>query len=272
MKKLVILLLFLLPLTGCLSNDEIGIKWINYEEWEMNKEKPAILYFYYNDCQLCEKMEKEIFANEKIIEKAKNFDMIKINVEEQVGMNIAYKYKLQYTPYFPAVLFLASNGTELFRILVQSSVNEFLQKMDDALKGKMGEDFSFELLDGRNDNLKNYRGKIVIVDFMATWCQPCHMQMNELNKVLEYFGNEIQIISLDVGKDNAEKIRNSFATYINKWIFGIDKYGIASKYLFQGGIPTLAIFDKHGRLLFLVTGVTHSQQLIDIINDIKNYQ
>jgi len=275
-KSLALILILILPLTGCIKEKEVKVsssqeEWKNYEEVkEKLNESYAILYFYSKEqCSACEKLEENVFSSNDFIEKAKDFLLIKVDVDSSDGGQLAYKYGIQYIPYLPTVIFLL-NGTELFRVVGITTLNEFLQKMDDALKGKMGDDFPFVLLDGTVKHLSDYRGKPVIVDFMATWCQPCHMQMKELSKVKEHFGNNIYIISLDIYEgDDANKIKNTFGEYVNKWIFGMDEYKVASKYVLEGGIPTLAIFDSHGRWKYVKTGYTSSQTLIDVVNAIE---
>ena len=96
--------------------------------------------------------------------------------------------------------------------------------------------------------------------------------MNQLESTLNHYGKNdgVAIISLDVEpKDDANKIKATFSSHINEWTFGMDKYGVAQKYLLQNSIPTLVIFDKHGRLSYLHAGLTSSQQLIGIIDEIK---
>ncbi len=254
--------LFITLFFGCIG--EKKIEWKGYYEAINNVSKPILLYFCSNN-EVCRKMDK-VFENKEVIEKAKNFVMIKVDVEKEKWL--IDEYRLKFIPYLPTIIFLDSNKTELFRIVGYVSVDKLLNKMNDAINGKMGEDFSFKTIDGKIENLSDYRGKIIIVDFMATWCQPCHLQMKELEKILENY--DINIISLDVdAKDDVDKIRNTFSKYVNKWKFGIDIYGIAKNYLLENAIPTLAIFDKFGRLAYLKAGCTKAEELASIIDELN---
>ena len=124
-------------------------------------------------------------------------------------------------------------------------------------------DFTFTTLDGSIKKLSDYRGKVVIVDLWATWCGPCTYVMPELKKIyIDYNRTELEIISIDIDtSETVEKIEgyiSDFAEYYGiqlNWIFARDSDNIAEKYLKDGKIPTLTIFDQVGRLCYHEVGV-----------------
>jgi len=68
------------------------------------------------------------------------------------------------------------------------------------------QDLAFTALDGREVDLKKLRGKVVLVDFWATWCGPCMMEMPNVVKVYQAChdqGFEIVGVSCDVAPENA---------------------------------------------------------------------
>ena len=126
-----------------------------------------------------------------------------------------------------------------------------------------GEDFKFQGLDGSLHYLSDYRGKIVILDMWATWCNPCGYQMLELEKVYNYYDREkIEIISLDI---ETSETADLVSQYINEaknydinldWVFGMDIDNIWEKYKINDGIPTLYIFDQNGNIYYNHEGVS----------------
>ena len=87
--------------------------------------------------------------------------------------------------------------------------------------------------------------KPVLIDFFATWCQPCRVQSSVLVTVKEQIGDAARIIKID-----------------------IDQYpAIASEYNVRG-VPTLAIF-KNGQLLWKDSGVHDVNTLTNLL---KQYQ
>ena len=125
------------------------------------------------------------------------------------------------------------------------------------------DNFIFNTLDGGTKQLIDYKGKIVILDLWATWCGQCQYQMIELKKVYEnYSRNDLEIISVDIDPREDAQLIQSFRNYFNytygielDWIFGMDNGSISEKYMKEGVIPTLCIFDKKGRLSFRESGV-----------------
>ena len=84
--------------------------------------------------------------------------------------------------------------------------------------------------------------KPVLIDFFATWCQPCRVQSSVLVTVKEQVGDAARIIKID-----------------------IDQYpAIASEYNVRG-VPTLAIF-KNGQLLWKESGVHDVNTLTNLLN------
>ncbi len=269
-------------MSGCTESSSSSIKWLDYNQGMKKANetgKPIILYFYANgdEYKACREMEKQLYKNSEIIEKSNNFVMIKVDINSENGA-ILSKYRLNYIPYVPTVIFLGNNRTELSRVIGydythdSQSVQNFLEEMNNALKGRIhGDDFEFTTLNGSIKHLSDYRGKIVLIDLMATWCQPCRMQMQQLKDTLDHYGknDDVVIISIDVeATDDVNKIKNTFSDHISEWTFARDTSGISSKYSVQA-IPTLIIFDKFGRIVYLKAGLTSSQQLINIIDSIR---
>ena len=86
----------------------------------------------------------------------------------------------------------------------------------------------------------------VLIDFFATWCQPCKVQSSVLNSVKEQIGDKARIVKIDV---------DQFPT-------------IASENGVRG-VPTLAIF-KNGELLWKESGVHDVNSLVGLLERYAN--
>ena len=62
-------------------------------------------------------------------------------------------------------------------------------------------DFKLESLNGTVINLKDYRDKIVLLDFFATWCGPCKAATPEIAKVHKEYKDKVVIFTIDIGED-----------------------------------------------------------------------
>tara|TARA_B100000575_G_scaffold273299_1_gene256138 strand:- start:1558 stop:2067 length:510 start_codon:yes stop_codon:yes gene_type:complete len=127
---------------------------------------------------------------------------------------------------------------------------------------------SITFLDAENReiNFNDYKGKLVLLNFWATWCAPCKEEMPSLdllktNKNL----NNLVIFPINVGQDNKEK---SFAFFDNLEIKNLDFYfdspnTLAKKFGLRG-IPTTILFNKKGEEFARIIGSIDFQDEIFI--------
>src|SRR5256885_4085411 len=59
-----------------------------------------------------------------------------------------------------------------------------------------GEDFSFQLLDGTARNVRDYRGKVVLLNFWATWCGACQTEMPDLERIARERAQDAVVIAV----------------------------------------------------------------------------
>lgn len=114
-----------------------------------------------------------------------------------------------------------------------------------------------------NIQLKSYRGKVVYVDFWASWCGPCRVSLPELNTLRKKYrkqGFEVIAINLDEEKEEAMAFLKEFpvAYPTARDIEGStpDQYGLQ-------GMPTAYLIDKKGKVALVHEGFkkTDSQEL-----------
>jgi len=136
-----------------------------------------------------------------------------------------------------------------------------------SMSRKTGNASSFTLTDtdGNNFSLLDFRGKVVVLDLMATWCGPCVQEIPHLKEVQQHYGDNVVILSISVGGDSDQGLRDFKADQGATWRFAIDTDNVATKYdvLY---IPTLVIIDKNGDIQFTHVGTTPSSTLIEEID------
>src|SRR5215472_16122946 len=62
-------------------------------------------------------------------------------------------------------------------------------------------------LDGKELSLEAYKGKVVLLNFWATWCGPCRAEIPSLIRIQEAYRDRLQIIGMDVDDDDEEQLR-----------------------------------------------------------------
>jgi peroxiredoxin len=149
--------------------------------------------------------------------------------------------------------------------------NSFSQ--DDATlvkKGDVAPDFSITLEDGSVKNLSDLKGKVVWVNFFATWCPPCRKELPHLEKevYLKFKGNK-DFEVLVIGREHDWATVNKFKADNNYVLpfYPDAKRKIFSKYAKQN-IPRNFVIDKEGNIAVVSIGF-NEKEFNDIIKKVE---
>jgi thiol-disulfide isomerase/thioredoxin len=106
-----------------------------------------------------------------------------------------------------------------------------------------------------------FRGKVVLVDCFATWCQPCLQVIPHLAQIHEkYNSSEVVVISVGSSGDSAIKLKQFMEDHSMTWRVARDTVGVFDKYNVQY-IPTLVILSQNGAVHFQEAGVVDASTL-----------
>ncbi len=146
---------------------------------------------------------------------------------------------------------------------IEQRTKELEKKISESLEkpgGKGGSwgdapDFTLETVSGGKLTLSEYAGKVIILDFWATWCGPCRMGIPEFVKMYsEYRDKGFVMIGVNLDKGGEDKVR-SFAKKMGinyPMVFGGQQ--TVSSYGGIRGIPTAFIIDRKGNIVKKVVG------------------
>ena len=121
--------------------------------------------------------------------------------------------------------------------------------------GEMAPDFTVELVDGSQLSLKELRGKVVLLNFWATWCPPCRQELTRVQKdIIDRFaGKEFVFLPVSRGEKREtveafrEKTGYTFPMGLDSARTVYDRY--ASNY-----IPRNFLIDKEGKVVLATVG------------------
>ena len=106
-------------------------------------------------------------------------------------------------------------------------------------------------VDGKTIDLQQQRGKVVFINFWATWCPPCLAEMPSVNDFYQRVKNDPNIVFLSVDVDN--RLNNSSAFMKNNGyqipVCGGNLDGLPTAF-YSGTIPTTLVIDKRGLVVF----------------------
>jgi peroxiredoxin len=110
-------------------------------------------------------------------------------------------------------------------------------------------------LDGKQWNLADLRGKVVIVNFWATWCEPCVEELQFLNDIASRDIGQGKIAVLGVNyKESASQLRQFSAAHKFAYPILLDKSGEAFKQWAGAVLPTTVLIDRKGKARWRVIG------------------
>jgi thiol-disulfide isomerase/thioredoxin len=114
----------------------------------------------------------------------------------------------------------------------------------------------FKDFSGNELNLKNYQGKLVIINFWATWCSPCKKEMPSLDRLYQSTDFEnLKIFAVNVEEPNMQKTKNFFLDLnIKKLEIFFDKNLNFIKAFKLRGIPTTVLINKKGEEFARIIG------------------
>lgn len=125
----------------------------------------------------------------------------------------------------------------------------------DVRVGAAAPDFSLTDVSEKTVSLSSFRGRdVVLLDFWATWCEPCRMSMPALQKALDRFGKAgFEILSLNQGegREQAQHFMDdhgyTFHVLLDSGTAVASQYGV-------DGIPTTVLIDKKGIVRRITVG------------------
>lgn len=105
--------------------------------------------------------------------------------------------------------------------------------------------------------LGELKGKVVFLNFWATWCPPCLAEMPSINKMYERLKNDDAFVFIFVDADsNLQKA----GKFMAKRKYSLPLYIVASdipETIFSGSLPTTVVFDKQGRISYNESGAAN---------------
>ena len=111
-------------------------------------------------------------------------------------------------------------------------------------------DFSLQSLDGREINLRQHRGNYVLINFWATWCGPCKMEMPSLEKVYQRFKSKnFSLLAISNDMFGAKIVEPyikahglTFPVLLDQQLQASNKFGVVS-------LPTTFMIDPQGNII-----------------------
>ena len=119
-------------------------------------------------------------------------------------------------------------------------------------------DFSLTDLDGHPLTLTQFRGKVVVLDFWATWCEPCKIEIPHFIEIQNRYGAQgLQVIGISMD-DDEKPVRDFQQQYKVNYPVAVGHAKLAQAYGGILGLPITFVIDREGRMVKRYIGQTQA--------------
>lgn len=136
----------------------------------------------------------------------------------------------------------------------------FMQKDKEQLEvGDFAPNFQVQTHDGKALKLSDYRGKVILLNFWATWCGPCRTEMPDIQKVYDTWKPRgLEVIAMNIA-ETPISVSNFTEQLKLTFLIGLDTDKTVTKTYKVGPIPTSFFIDKNGKIVKIYQGQMNSQ-------------
>ena len=132
----------------------------------------------------------------------------------------------------------------------QPKANQFKSQ-----EGYMAPRFSLRNLKGNMEGLDDHLGKVIVVNFWATWCVPCVKEMPSFeNLYRRYRSQGLTLLAVSLDKGDSTKVQEFADKHKLSFPILLDTKGVAEKLYPSFSIPFTYVIDKQGRVVARVDG------------------
>ena len=163
----------------------------------------------------------------------------------------------------------------IFIFLITNVLAEELPDIKNIVIHKVPKTYNNVIFLDNNDkkiNINKYKDNLLILNFWATWCEPCKDEMPSLDKLqINPLLDNLKIFAINIGKENQNKVNKFFTDFnIRNFEPYFDPPTTLAKTFSLRGVPTSILINKKGQEFARIIGSINFEDK-NFINWIKNY-
>ncbi|NIQ03853.1 MAG: redoxin domain-containing protein [Nitrospinaceae bacterium] len=178
------------------------------------------------------------------------------------------KYFALYSVLFIAAILIMVDHYYETPMTVQELKLPVEQNIEKSEVGFKAPGFTVRNLKGNRVRLADYQGQVVILNFWATWCGPCRVEMPGLENLYRRFrARGVTVLAVSLDRGNSDKVQKFADGYQLSFPVLVDPNGQAESRYRTLTIPTTYVIDKRGMVVAVVDGAKNweSQETFDAL-------
>ena len=139
--------------------------------------------------------------------------------------------------------------------------------------GTPAEDFRLTDLEGKQQSLSQYRGKVVLVNFWATWCKPCTTEMPAMQATYDKLRDKgLVVLAINELEDDV-KVREHIKQYGHTFPVLMDRDNKVANQFGVFGLPVSVFIDEKGVVQeYIKGGLLTEQKILDVVARIQKHE
>ncbi len=132
--------------------------------------------------------------------------------------------------------------------------------------GQVAPDFTLKDIHGNTFKLSDLKGKVVILDFWATWCGPCKIEIPWFTDMYNQYRNQgLEVVGVAMDEDGVEAVRPFYEEYKMNYRVVIGNDDVANQFGGIFGLPTTFIIDRDGKIVSKHMGLVSKSTFEDAV-------
>ncbi|MEB2279049.1 TlpA family protein disulfide reductase [Lysinibacillus xylanilyticus] len=171
------------------------------------------------------------------------------------------QFKKRLGLYFSALLVVVLVGSVVKNVFIKEATVNPIVKNEDGTK-QLVFDAKLTRLDESSTTFKEYNGKVLIVNFWASWCEPCQEEASEFRDFYNNKPENVELLAINAtSKDSSENAMKFQESYKLNFPIFLDLDGTLQKSFEIMAYPTTFIFDSKGILKYSIKGELNQKEL-----------
>jgi thiol:disulfide interchange protein DsbD len=217
-------------------------------------------------CTNCKWMKANMFTRPEIGSAAKNMVLVELytdgtdaasqanqKLEEEKFQTVAIPYYVLYDANRNVLATFADKTSDAQQYL--AFLNTPAPAVTPAAPATAFEGGPFKTLDGAALSTADWKGKVVVLNYWATWCIPCRQEIPEFNKMQTELGSKgVEVVGISMDEDGAEAVRPFLKQLPMKYTVGLGSGDI-------GQLPITLVLDRNGNTVERFSGFTSPDKI-----------